>query len=209
MSFFRRRLVRWLLGLLAVFLAAFLFRHQLMACAASWWVVSDPPVAAAAIVVLGGGPDSRPFAAAKLFKEGYAPKILLPKVKPSPTELLGLKRNDTDLAREVLLYEGVPASAIELIGTDVTSTFDETVAVLSWLKEHSTPAAALVLIPTETFFTRRTKWIFKKQLEGVAAPVVIAIPAGTYTTEDWWKHEEGLIDFQNEVIKLIYYHLKY
>ena len=209
MAFFQRRLVKGLLVILLGCLLAYLFHRPLLTGAASWWVVSDPPAAAAAIVVLGGGPDSRPFAAAKLYKEGYAPKILLPKVKPSPTELLGLRRNDTDLAREVLLHEGVPDSAIELIGADVTSTFDETGAVLSWLKSHAGDAKISVIIPTETFFTRRTKWIFTKKLQGVATPVVTAISAGSYTPDDWWHHEEGLIDFQNEVIKLLYYHIKY
>jgi len=209
MNFFRRRLIRWSILVFVVCLLAFLFRRPLLAGAAWWWVVSDPPAGAAAIVVLGGGPDSRPFAAARLYKEGYAPKILLPKVKPSPTELLGLKRNDTDLAREVLLHEGIPGSAIELIGADVTSTFDETGAVLSWLKSQPGNPGITVIIPTETFFTRRTKWIFTKTLKGMATPVVVAIPAAAYTSDDWWHHEEGLIDFQNEVIKLLYYLLKY
>jgi len=209
MRFWRYRAGKVLVVVVLLSLTVFLFRHPLLRGAASWWVVSDPPAPAAAIVVLGGAPDSRPFAAAKLYKEGYAPKILLPKVKPSPLEAIGLRRNDTDLAREVLLYEGVPESAIELIGTDVSSTFDETGAVLSWLKEHPDAGPPVVIIPTETFFTRRTKWIFRRKLEGVAIPVVTAIPSRTYTTSDWWQHEEGLIDFQNEVIKLIYYHIKY
>ncbi len=209
MSFLRRRFRIALLIFLVVIITGFLFRHPLMRAAASGWVVDEPPTKAAAIVVLGGSPESRPFAAAKLFHDGYAPKVLLPRVKPGPAVALGLKANDTEIARAVLIHEGVPESAIELIGTDVSSTFEETQAVKTWLKDSAEGSPATILIPTETFFTRRTRWIFQKTLDTSATARVVAIPAAGYTTSDWWEHEEGLIDFQNEVIKHLYYHLKY
>ena len=209
MRLFTRRRVLVLFGAALIGLAALVIWHrpvfQWMAAA---WVVDEPPAPAAAIVVLGGSVETRPFAAAKLFKEGVAPRILLPRVKPGPAVALGLKRGDTELARELLLHEGVPDSAIELIGHDVSSTFEETEAVKEWLKARPAGSPEKVIIPTETFFTRRTRWIFRRTL-GDSPPVIVAIPTRSYTADDWWKHEEGLIDFQNEVIKLIYYHIKY
>lgn len=209
MKFLRRRFVRVLLVMGILLLAAFLFRRPLLTAAASGWVVSDSPQSAAAILVLGGDVDSRPFTAARLYKEGYAPKILLTQVKPSATEALGLRKRETEIAREVLLKEGVPAAAIELIGQDVSSTFDEVNAVLTWLKTNAAPSDSEIMIPTGSFCTRRTRWIFEKKLAGAAVPRIIEIPSRTYSAENWWEHEAGLIDFQNEVIKHLYYRFKY
>jgi hypothetical protein len=41
-------------------------------------------------VILGGGLEYRPFAAAQLYKEGFAPKVLIMDVKLAPTEEMGL-----------------------------------------------------------------------------------------------------------------------
>ena len=30
-----------------------------------------------------------------------------------------------------------------------------------------------------------------------------------YGRNDWWKHEAGVIGFQNEVMKYLYYRMKY
>ncbi len=36
-----------------------------------------------------------------------------------------------------------------------------------------------------------------------------AIKDGEQWTDDWWQHKEGVIAFQNEIIKFLYYRLKY
>jgi hypothetical protein len=38
---------------------------------------------------------------------------------------------------------------------------------------------------------------------------VKALPPLRYGTTNWWHREEGVIDFQNELLKLLYYRLKY
>ena len=49
------------------------FRGQLLRGLANAWIVHDPLSRADAIVVLGGGMQTRPFEAARLYREGYAP----------------------------------------------------------------------------------------------------------------------------------------
>ena len=39
--------------------------------------------------------------------------------------------------------------------------------------------------------------------------LVRALPVREYKTEDWWQHEQGIVAFQNEVLKYAYYRLKY
>lgn len=48
--------------------------------------------------------------------------------------------------------------------------------------------------------------------QGYAPEVLVAnVKPGPreYSRRDWWRHEERLISFQNEVIKFGYYHIKY
>ncbi len=206
----QRRWHRWLLGTLLLLMLAYACRAPLLRQAAAWWIIDSAPAPATAIVVLGGGRDTRPFAAAKLYHVGLAPIILIPVVKASPTEQLGMIRNDSDIVRDVLIHEGVPAEAITLIGTKVSSTYEESLAVKEWLSHQpATSAPAVLLLPTELFYTRRVRWIFQHNLGPAADPHVISIPAREYTADDWWTHEEGLIAFQNEVIKSAFYHWKY
>jgi hypothetical protein len=52
--------------------AGWLARVQILQGAARAWIVSDSVVPADAIAVLGGGLETRPFAAADLYKKGMA-----------------------------------------------------------------------------------------------------------------------------------------
>ena len=93
------------------------------------------------------------------------------------------------------------------IGNRVSSSYEESLAVRNWVKQTG---ARRIIIPTDLFHTRRVRWIYAKELAGLNVEViVVAVPQREYSARDWWQHEEGLIAFQNEVIKLAYYRLKY
>jgi uncharacterized SAM-binding protein YcdF (DUF218 family) len=174
---------------------------------ANAWIVNDPLAKADAIVVLGGGLETRPFEAARLYHEGLARKILLMNVKLSPTTKLGITQPEKDLTRLVLMKQEVPDSDCITVGHAVATTYDESCAVRAWVTETG---ARKVIIPTDLFHTRRVRWLFGKQLKGTGATITVrAVATSGYAATNWWQHEEGLIAFQNEVIKSIYYHLKY
>jgi len=175
--------------------------------AAQAWIINDPLTRADAIVVLGGGLDTRPFEAARLYHEGFAPKILLMDVKPSPTTKLGILPAENDLTRQVLLRRDVTNSDCLTIGHAVASTYDESRAVRAWLEQTG---AKKLIIPTDLFHTRRVRWLFRKQLKGTGATFVIrAVPLTECDASNWWRHEQGLIAFETEVIKYAYYRIKY
>jgi uncharacterized SAM-binding protein YcdF (DUF218 family) len=202
-----RRLL-WLsvLCLLAAVLC-FVFRSPLLTGLAKAWIFNDPLAKADAIVVLGGGLETRPFEAARLYHDGLAPKVLLMDVKLAPTTKLGITSPEKDLTRQVLLKQEVPDSDCITVGHGVASTYDESRAVRAWLAETG---AKKVIIPTDLFHTRHVRWLFRKELKGTAArTLVLSAPTEEYQATNWWTHEEGLIAFQNEVIKSLYYHLKY
>jgi hypothetical protein len=54
------------------------------------------------------------------------------------------------------------------------------------------------------------RWIFRREFSGMAVRIeVLAVEPPGYTRSDWWKKEQGLLAFQNEFLKYIYYRLKY
>jgi uncharacterized SAM-binding protein YcdF (DUF218 family) len=185
--------------------AAYFNRTSLLTDAAKVWVVNDPVAKADAIVVLGGGVDTRPFTAAKLYRAGVAPLILYMNVRLSPAEKLGIVLPEGEETRRILLSSSVPAGAMLAIGTNVASTYDESLAVRSWGLSRS---AKSIVIVTDVFHTRRARWVFEKQLRGTGLQVFIqGATTLDYGTTNWWQHEQGVIDFQNEVIKYFYYRL--
>ena len=181
-----------------------MFHAPLLRAAANAWMINDPPIKADAIVVLGGGAQFRSFEAARLYHGGLAPAILVMNSELQATDRLGLTMPDAELVRLVLLRNAVPAEAIHLLGTNLTSTFDEAQTVQRWAEESH---AASVLIPTGPFHSRRVRWVFHKTLRDSTRFVVTSICPED--CQNWWKKEETLIDFQNEVIKMGYYWVKY
>src|ERR1035441_7874755 len=120
------------------------------------------------------------------------------------TDRLGLTIPEAELMRRVLLSNAVPPEAIHILGTNLTSTFGEALTLKQWSRESH---AASFLIPTGPFHSRRVRWVFHKHLGDSARLIITSIKPEE--CQDWWKDEKTLIDFQNEVIKYLYYHLKY
>jgi uncharacterized SAM-binding protein YcdF (DUF218 family) len=204
----RRRLLLALLAFCFLLSAFYIFRARLFAGMAKAWIVNEPVAHADAIVVLGGGPETRPFAAARLYHEGFAPRLLITNTKARPsTASLGSTYGDAEYIRQMLLKLDVPASNIVVVGPDNTSTYEESVAIRDWVQTH---AAKVVIIPTDSFHTRRVRWLFGKQLSRVGARVIVeAVPVREYADADWWRHGNGVTAFQNEIIKYLYYRIKY
>jgi uncharacterized SAM-binding protein YcdF (DUF218 family) len=184
-----------------------LARVQILQATARAWVISDAIAPADAIVVLGGGLETRPFAAADLYKKGMARQILISAVKPSPAEKLDIVPSHVEQNRAVLLKLAVPPEAIVSFGTDVSSTYEEARALAEWAKTNGIKS---IVVPTEIFSSRRVRWILNKELSPLGARAEVqALQPLDYDIDDWWQHEAGVIGFQNEVIKYLYYRVKY
>jgi len=210
MSKSRPSLIRRLFGLLALvalLLCAWRWRAPLLVGMARAWMVNEPVPHADAIVVLGGGLEDRPFVAAQFYHEGRARRILLAQPQLSPTAEMGLTQPEADVAWQVLRRKGVPDEAVQMIGSNVTSTLDEARAIKVWAQQNK---PGTLLVPTDVFHTRRARWILQRTLKGTGVDVrVTAIEPRRYQSTNWWQHEDGLIAFQNEVVKFGYYLLKY
>jgi uncharacterized SAM-binding protein YcdF (DUF218 family) len=186
---------------------AFACRAPLLRGLANAWIVNDPLTKADVIVVLGGGFETRPFAAARLLSLGLAPRILLMNPKPSEASKLGLIPTEANLDRAMLLKKSVPDSCIVITPEIVNSTYEESVAVGDWAR---TNAVHNLIVVTDTFHTRRVRWVFCKRLSPLGIHVAVdAVPVREFSTTNWWQDERGIVAFQNEVLKYAYYRIKY
>jgi uncharacterized SAM-binding protein YcdF (DUF218 family) len=162
--------------------------------------MSDPIDHADAIVVLGGALDLRPAAAAELFKQGFASEVLAP-------------RSHYDNGREarrmadILVRAGVPTSAITEFEIDLLSTYGEAFATAKLAQIRGFKS---LLIPTDLFPTRRTRWIFRRELASMGVTVSVApITPPDYSVENWWRHKRGVRTLASEVLKYLYYRVVY
>ena len=128
-------------------------------------------------------------------------------VRLDKAETLGGLPSHTAMNRSVLLKLGVPDAAIETFGSELSNTYQEAVALREWaVRTH----ARSVIVPTQDFSSRRVRWVVKHELAGTAIEVQVpALDDPEYSLSDWWKNEKAIIEFQNEVIKYVYYRFKY
>src|SRR5262249_28006398 len=186
---------------------AWVARAPLLQGAADLWIVSDPLTPADVAVVLGGGLDVRPFAAAELYHKGLVKKVLVSQVTDGRAVAIGAQPGHTQVNRQVLSKLGVPAEAIETFGSSNKNTKEEALALLEWTQRHALRA---VIIPVGSFEARRVRWTFRHEFAG--QPVHIEVPvfdSPQYVRANWWKNDLGIVSFQNEILKFIYYRLKY
>jgi len=203
----RRRIALALAGMVAALaVSAWLARKPLLRTTADLWIVGDDPAPADAVAVFGGGLEVRPFAAADYYRRGLVGKILISNIGAKPSEQLGVLPSHVEQNRRVLLKLGVPASAIEPFGENLANTFEEASALRDWAARAG---ARRVIVPTEIFSARRLRWTLRRVLRDTAEVRVTALTPYDYDRNDWWKHESGIITFQNEVIKYLYYRVKY
>src|SRR5262249_8688825 len=112
----------------------------------------------------------------------------------------------TESNRQVLMKLGIPAEAIESFGTANKNTKEEALALLEWTKRHPSRVA---IIPVGIFEARRVRWAFRHEFASEPLRIAIVSFDPQQTRANWWTDDPGIISFQNEILKYIYYRLKY
>ncbi len=185
-----------------------LLRRPLLRAAAQVWMVeNDSFQEVDAIFIPGGGIQTRPFEAARMFHDGIGPQIVTFEVQASPSEKIGVTQPEHELTRSILSELDVPLSAVTVIGEGVDSSWGEVQASRSWCEQN---AIESIVVLTDIFPSRRVRWAWKKGFEGQETRLYFrAVDPPNYSEDDWWLHENGLISFQNELIKYVYYRVRF
>ena len=169
-------------------------------------VRSDPLVHSDLIVVLGSFQLDRTFEAGMLYREGWAPRIMLLRtpdmVRDSVRKQLGIRVPVfVDIQRDALQQMGVPANAILESSDSQESTRTEAEAVADYARENGLKR---VMVVTSAYHTGRSGSLFDraaaKAFEVVVRPTRYEHPY----PDRWWRHHTDRSDVVLEYLKVVH-----
>jgi len=185
----------------------FAFRVPLLRSCATFLIREDSLQQADAIFVLSGGGYDRGNLAARLYDDGWAPKIVCTGGNELPELcVFDIDTLESDMARVNLLQHGVPDSVIVMIRQG-TSTKQEAAIIFDYCKRNKLKR---IIIVSSKLHTYRVQDVFRKRLnENGTELIVRGAPSSRFNELEWWRSENGLIAVNNEWIKTFYYWMKY
>jgi uncharacterized SAM-binding protein YcdF (DUF218 family) len=163
-----------------------------------------------AILVLAGTRMERPLEAADLFLQGYAARVVLTEDRPDngivTLERRGLEfPTNAEMARDVMLRLGVPATAVEILPeihdntAQEADTFRRVALARGWKR---------LIVVTSKFHTRRAGYAVRRALNGSGIEVIMR--ASRYDAADphhWWRTRTDVRWAASESQKLLAYAL--
>jgi uncharacterized SAM-binding protein YcdF (DUF218 family) len=194
-----RRSRRILLGIAAILLTAGTF----LLYVGRWLVVEDALEKAQAIVVLSGRMPLRALEAAKLYRNGYAPKIWLThSTEPGATlGAMGISYTGEEAYNvQVLMHEGVPADSIQVLEPPIVNTADELEAVSAALAQEKKKT---VIIVTSKVHTRRVRILWHRIAKGRGQAIVRAASDDPFVPGRWWRTTGDALDVVREFLGVL------
>ena len=169
-----------------------------------------------AIMVLSGAPSyvERARVAARLFREGRAPRVILTNDNLRGGWSSEQQRNPFFVERmqEELIRLGVPPERIEVLPETVGSTYEEAMQLRMYASARGLRSVILVTSP---YHTRRAAWTFNRVLResgvsfGLSAPLSGEQSSSSPPPATWWLRPQGWRAVALEYPKFIYYWFRY
>jgi uncharacterized SAM-binding protein YcdF (DUF218 family) len=157
----------------------------------------DPLAHADVIYVLGGTRIERPAEAAQLYREGWAPLILLSRQISEPAEIelraSGIRiLTETDMQRDVLEQLGIPASAIDQVTREQVATANE-------VEELAEVAVARgwqrIIVVTSKLHTARAGLAMRRRFSPLGKEIIMRASRYDMTDVDRWWERRGTFRF--------------
>jgi len=186
----------WATGLI-VFLVLFAFINL-----GRWLIKEDPLEKADAIAVLSGRMPDRALEAARVYRQGYAPRVWLTHSTQPGAELkhLGVQYfGEEDYDREILEREGVPKGQIEVLDPPIVNTADEMKTIGGALKGNGLHS---VIIVTSKVHTRRTRALWRCVSSADGKAIVRGVSDDSFDAARWWRSTSDALDVVREVLGL-------
>ena len=203
-----RRVVRRTLLFLAVLSVATI--AWFIVCGGRFLQHEDPLQKSDGILVLAGARVERALQAVDLYKEGWAPIIIVSGGRVEAAEAALQQRGITlpregDAVRVVMGQLGVPASAILQPAESVDNTGQEANMLRAMAQERHWRR---VIVVTSKYHTRRAGFAFRRALEGTGAvPIVRASHYDASDPAQWWRRRADFRFAGSEWVKLLFYRL--
>lgn len=183
------------------------FKVPILQFAGSLLIHEDPLTHADAVVVLSGSAFERGNKGAELIGKGYANKILCPggNIDYTYLILMGDSIYESDITRKKIIRNGINDSIVIAIHNG-TSTIEEAKAIRAYCKFNNIKS---LIVVSSYFHTARVNRVYKKVFDNSNIKIIIRGANSVYFDEKyWWKSEYGLLNFNNEIIKTLYYLFK-
>lgn len=191
---------------LSLLLLLFVLRTSILQAAAAFLARTDPPIKADAAFVLSGAAMERTLRALELYPE-YVPEVITTGEMISQALLaLGHQYTGAEVMRDALLSGGVDSADVHILPKG-TSTFEESEEILGYCLAQGFKR---IMIISSLHHTRRIHGVFREKFRDAGIEIIIigAAPL-TYSPDQWWQQEDGLIMVTNEYLKLVYYWWRY
>jgi uncharacterized SAM-binding protein YcdF (DUF218 family) len=170
----------------------------------------DPLQKADAIYVLGGSWIQRWLEAADLYREGYAPRVVISRGTVSEGERELARRGvrlpgEGDMGRTAMItYLKVPAGDVEVLRTDVDNTAQEATAIAPIVAERHWRR---IIVITDRASTRRAGFAMRRVL-GPDVDIIMRAPRiDSFPPSGWWKQRANFRTVFYEAPKLLAYWL--
>jgi uncharacterized SAM-binding protein YcdF (DUF218 family) len=189
--------------LLGVFGLFFLLALVVFLFVGNWLVSEDPLQKAQFIAVLSGGMPLRALEAARLYREGYAPKVLLthPSQPADAMQALGISYlSEDDYDSQILIHEGVPKDAIEIVSPPIRNTADEISAICGSLSRQPNQT---VIIVTSKVHTRRSRILWQRLNRGRDRAVIRGVSDDPFNPNRWWASTTDTLAVVREIMGVL------
>lgn len=180
-------------------------REFLLTSYARFFTVHNATRGADALVVLSGGIITRLPCAIELYKQGYAPRIILTEQRHPFGRLRQVGGDEWSIAAAIIqaLHATVNLVKVPSLKGGATSTFDEAYDLREYSVKHHLKH---LIIVTDDHHTRRSLYAFEKVLRGTGIKVEAA---GTkndiFNESNWWQSDTGISSYVMEGIKYVVY----
>jgi len=176
-------------------------------------VVEDPLTRADAIVVVAGGTPDREEVAARLYREGLAPEVVLSNqfTPDRVRNLIALGARHLDYqgeARVALEQHGVPSQVIVALPTPVKTTEAELRIVGEAARARGWRRVILVTSPQHS---RRVKLVWSREAPAGIEGLVRVVAEDKFLDGDWWRKRRQTEAVLHEYLGLaaLYLHISH
>ncbi|MCC6146179.1 MAG: YdcF family protein [Anaerolineaceae bacterium] len=149
-------------------------------------IVADPLERSHAVIVLSGGGNPRLEEAGRLYKEGFADKLILTE---TGNKVAGYNQDYSFYETLKILNMDIPPTAVFVTEKHAQNTYAEAVAVLDLMKNNNFRSGIVV---TDPYHTRRARMIFRDIFAGSGISIRIW-PASNhwYRSTSWFLQPKG------------------
>jgi uncharacterized SAM-binding protein YcdF (DUF218 family) len=167
------------------------------------WLVLDIPLQKAdAIAVLSGRMPSRALEAARVYKQGYASRVWLTYATEPGATLQQLSIpfvGEESYDKQILIHEGVPEDAIQILDPPISNTADEMQTIAAALRKQN---LRTVIIVTSKVHTRRTSALWQRLSSKNGVAIIHGVPDDPFDPVHWWRNTSDALDVVREILGL-------